>query len=136
MRRFVPIVVLAISLAAPAVAAAQQWKPIGRTTRDGSEMFVRTSSIRRGGDTVTALILTRFAAPTWDPVRKDSLRALTTLATFNCRTEKVAVKESVYYINIDRNRVAERRKPKLPGYQAVFGAAFPIAHAYLCAKPK
>ncbi|HET9425632.1 MAG TPA: surface-adhesin E family protein [Gemmatimonadaceae bacterium] len=136
MRRFVRFVVLAIALGLPATAAAQQWKPIGRTTRDGSEMFVKASSIRRGGDTVTALILTRFATPTWNPVTKDSLRALTTLVTFDCGREKVVVKESVYYVDFDRNRVSERRKPKVPGYQAVFGAAYPIAYASLCAKPK
>lgn len=136
MRRFVRFVVLAIALGAPVTAAAQQWKPIGKTTRDGSEMFVKTSSIKRGGDTVTALILTRFASPTWNPVKKDSLKALTTLVTFNCKLEKVVVKESVYYIDFDRNRVSERRKPKIPGYGAVFGAAFPIAYANLCAKPK
>jgi hypothetical protein len=136
MRRCVPIVVLAVGLTASSPAAAQLWSPIGKNTRDGSAMFVRTASIKRGGDTVTALILTRFASPTWDPVRKDSLRALTTLATFNCKAERVVVKESVYYVDFDRKRVAERRVPKRPGYQAVFGAAFPIAHAYLCAKPK
>ena len=118
------------------VAGAQQWKPIGRTTRDGSAMFVRPSSIKRGGDTVTALILTRFASTTWNPVTKDSLRALTTLVTFDCKAEKVIVRESVYYVDFDRNRVSERRKPKIPAYQAVFGAAYPIAYANLCAKPK
>jgi hypothetical protein len=136
MRRFALFVVLAIALATPRVSGAQQWKPIGKTSRDGSAMFVKTTSVKRGGDTVTALILTRFASATFDPVRKDSLRALTTFATFNCKTEKVIVRESVYYVDFDRNRVAERRKPKQPAYQAVFGAAFPIAHAYLCATPK
>ena len=136
MRRFVRFALIAIALAAPATLAAQQWKPIGKTTRDGSEMFVRTSSIKRGGDTVTALILTRFATPTWNPVKKDSLKALTTLVTFDCKLEKVVVKESVYYIDFDKNRISERRKPKVPGYQAVFGAAYPIAYANLCAKPK
>lgn len=136
MRRFARFVVLAIGLGVPAAAAAQQWKPIGKTTRDGSEMFVKTGSVTRAGDTVTALILTRFASATWDPVKKDSLRALTTLVTFNCKIEKVVVKESIYYVDFDRNRVSQRRKPKVPGYQAVFGAAYPIAYANLCAKAK
>lgn len=136
MRRFVRFATLAIALHAPATLMAQQWKPIGKTARDGSEMFVRPSSIKRGGDTVTALILTRFASTTWNPVTKDSLRAMSTLVTFDCRKEKVVVKETVYYVNFDRNLVSERRKPKVPGYQAVFGAAYPIAYANLCAKPK
>lgn len=123
-------------VAAPAVAAAQQWKPIGKTTRDGSEMFVRESSIKRIGDSVTALILTRFAQPAFDPVRKDTLRALTTLVTFDCKAEKVKVTESVYYVNFDRNRVSRRSKPKIPAYQAVFGAAYPIVYAKLCQKAK
>lgn len=136
MRRFVRFAVLAIALGVPATLAAQQWKPIGKTTRDGSAMFVRASSIKRGGDSVTALILTRFAATTFNPVTKDSLRAMTTLVTFDCKAERVVVKETVYFVNFDRNRVSERRKPKVPGYQAVFGAAYPIAYANLCAKPK
>ena len=85
---------------------------------------------------MTALILTRFASPTWDAVKKDSLRALTTLVTFNCKLEKVVVKESVYYVDFGKNRISSRRKPKIPGYQAVFGAAYPLAYANLCAKPK
>jgi hypothetical protein len=136
MRRFAQFVVLAAALVAPMAAQAQAWKPIGKTTRDGSEMFVRQTSIKRGGDTVTALILTRFASPTWDPTRKDTLRALTTLVTFNCKLEKVLVRESVYYVNFDRNRVSSRSKPKVPGYGAVFGAAYPIAYAHLCPRPK
>jgi hypothetical protein len=136
MRRSALFVVLGIALAAPPALAAQDWKPIGKTTRDGSEMFVRSSTIRRGGDTVRAMILTRFASPSWDPIGKDTLRALATMATFNCKTEKVMVTESIYYVNFDRNRVARRNKPKTPGYQVVFGAAYPIAFAHLCAKSK
>jgi hypothetical protein len=123
-------------LSAPAALAAQAWKPIGKTARDGSEMFVKESSVRRGGDTVSALILTRFASPAFDPVRKDTLRALTTMVTFDCRKEKVKVTESVYYVSFDRNRVSRRSKPKIPGYQAVFGAAYPVAYAHLCPRPK
>jgi hypothetical protein len=129
MRRFA---LLAAMVAAPASVSAQQWKPIGKTTRDGSEMFVRESSVTRGGDTVAALILTRFASPAFDPVQKDTLRALTTQVVFDCRKEKVKVTESVYYANFDRNRVSRRSKPKIPAWQAVFGAAYPIAYANLC----
>ena len=39
-------------------AALAQWTPVGKTTRDGSALFVKQSSIRRAGDTVTALVLT------------------------------------------------------------------------------
>jgi hypothetical protein len=113
-------------------AALAQWTPVGKTTRDGSALFVKQSSIRRAGDTVTALVLTRFAQPTFDPVRKDTLRALTTMATFDCKKEKVKVTESVYYVNFDRNRVASRSKPKTPGWGAVFGAAYPIVYEHLC----
>src|SRR3954471_21740650 len=94
----------------PAVADAQQWTPIGKTLKDSSALFVKKTSIKRAGDSVTALILTRFAAPTWDPVRKDTLRAMTILATFKCREEQVLVKESIYYANFDKARIVERRK--------------------------
>ena len=116
----------------PAVGEAQQWTPIGKTSRDSSALFVRQSSVKRGGDTVTALILTRLASPTYDPARKDTIRAMTILATFNCKLDKVAVKETIYYGNFDRNRIITRSKPKTPGYGAVFGAAFPIVAKYLC----
>jgi hypothetical protein len=123
---------LALLIVAIPSAARAQWKSIGKTSRDGSEMFVRQSSIKRGGDTVSALILTRFAQPTYDAVHKDTLRALTTMTTFDCRREKVKVTESVYYVNFDKSKISTRSKPKVPGYQAVFGAAYPIAFASLC----
>jgi hypothetical protein len=129
MRRLA--VVVAVCLL-PAVAGAQQWTPIGRTAKDSSALFVRAGSVKRGGDTVTALILTRLASPTYDASRKDSIRAMTILATFNCKLDRVAVKETIYYASLERNRVVSRSKPKVPGYGAVFGAAFPIVSKYLC----
>ena len=133
MPRLAFLTVLAV-LALPAVAAAQ-WKPIGKT-REGSVMYVQLKSVKRGGDTVTARVLTRYAAPVWDTGRKDSLRAVTTLATVNCRLNKVIIRESVYYVDFDRNRVSERRVPKAPGYQAIFGAAYPTIRDSLCAPPR
>jgi hypothetical protein len=131
MRRLLLLSLLAI-VALPAAASAQQWTPIGKTKRDGSALFVQARSIKRGGDTVTALILTRFASPAYDPLRKDSLRALTTLATFNCKLDKVAVKQNTFFSNFDRNKVSERRTVKKPGYGPVFGAAFELARDHLC----
>jgi hypothetical protein len=132
MRRFFLLTVLAV-LALPADAPAQQpWKPLGKTEREGTALFVRTSSIKRGGDTVTALILTRLAVPQYVPERKDSVRAITLVATFNCKLNKVAIKESIKYFNFDQKRVAARSVPKIPGYGAVFGAAMPIVRDSLC----
>jgi hypothetical protein len=133
MRRCLAVLVVCLL---PAVAEAQQWTPIGKTLKDSSALFVRKSSIKRAGDSVTALVLTRIASPSYDPVRRDTIRAITILATFKCREEKVVVKETIYYANFDKGRVLDRRKPKIPGYQPVFGAAFPIVERYLCAPPK
>lgn len=134
MRRLALLALVAI-LARPDSAAAQQWKPIGKTVRDGTTLLVKATSIKRGGDTVTALVLARFAKAAWDPTRKDSLRALTTLVTFNCKLDKVVVKETVYFIDFDRNRISERRVPKKPGYGVVMSASFEMARDFLCAPP-
>jgi hypothetical protein len=133
MRRCLAVLVFCFF---PAVAEAQQWTPIGKTLKDSSALFVRKSSIRRAGDSVTALVLTRIATPTYDAAHRDSIRAMTMLTTFKCKEDKVVVKETIYYANFDKGRVLDRRKPKIPGYQPVFGAAFPIVERYLCAPPK
>src|SRR3954462_13966397 len=119
---------LLAAIVCPIAASAQQWKSLGKTKRDSTEVFVR--SIKRGGDTVTATVLARFATPAIDG--KDTLRAQTTVATFNCKVEKVAVKETTYYVNFDKKRVAEHRGVKKPGYGPVLGAVFDAAYKYLC----
>jgi hypothetical protein len=131
MRRFA----LILLIAAPAVASAQQWTPVGKT-REGTEIFVRPSSIKRAGDTVSVLILARYAPANFYAVGKDTVRAVTTMATFDCAREKVMVTETATFSNFDRNRVVNRRKPKVPGYQAVFGGSMPQVHAHLCPKRK
>lgn len=121
------LAIVAVSEAAP----AQAWKPIGRTKRDNIDLFVQTASVKRGGDTVTAMVLSRFA-PMWDPGRKDTIRAITTLVTFNCKLDKVAVKETVYYVDFDKKKVKERRKPGKPGYGGIASAAFEMVRDHLC----
>ena len=131
MRRFA----LILLIAAPAVASAQQWTPVGKT-REGTEIFVKPSSIRRAGDTVSVLILARYVPANFYAEGRDTVRAITTAATFDCGKEKVRVNETATFSNFDRNRVVNRRKPKVPGYQAVFGGSMPQVYAHLCPKRK
>ena len=65
-----------------------------------------------------------------------ALLVLTTVATFDCAKEKVKVTETTLFANFDRNRVVKRTKPKVPGYQAVFGGSMPQVYANVCPKKK
>lgn len=128
-------IALVALLSAPAVVRAQQWTPIAKT-RDSTAIFVKTSSVKRGGDTVAVLILARYTPANFIPSGKDTVRAMTTQVTFDCTKEKVKVNESVMFSNFDRNRIVNRRKPRTPGYGAVFGASMPQVYAHVCPKKK
>lgn len=131
MRRLTLLLLIAV----PAAASAQQWTPVGKT-REATEIFVKPSSIKRVGDTVNVLILARYAPANYIPEGKDTVRAVTMIATFDCAKEKVKTMETVKFSNFDRNRVVSRSKPKIPGFQAVFGGSMPQVYAHVCPKKK
>jgi hypothetical protein len=132
MRR---VALIAAMAAAPGVLSAQQWTAVGKT-REGTEIFVSPKSIKRGGDTVTVQILARYVPANFYREGSDTVRAVTTVATFDCAKEKVKVTETAFFANFDRNRVVKRSKPKVPGYQAVFGGSMPQVYAYVCPRKK
>jgi len=78
---------LLVLLATPAVAFGQ-WTSVGKT-REGTEIFVKPSSIKRSGDTVNVLILARYVPATFRAEGRDTIRAVTMAATFDCTKEKV-----------------------------------------------
>jgi hypothetical protein len=131
MRRLTLLLLVAL----PALASAQQWTSVGKT-REGTEILVKPSSIKRVGDTVNVLILARYLPANFIPEGKDTVRAITTFVTFDCGREKVRVNETAMFSNFDRNRVVNRRKPKVPGFQAVFGGSMPQVYAHVCPKKK
>ena len=130
MRRLALLLLIVVSSAASA-----QWTPIGKT-REGTEIFVKPASIKRGGDTVMVQILARYIPANYIVTGRDTVRAVTTNAIFDCSKEKVKVMESATFSNFDRNRVVNRRKPQVPGYQAVFGGSMPQVYAHVCPKKK
>ena len=125
---------LLLLILAPAVASAQ-WTSVGKT-REGTEIFVKPASIKRGGDTVAVDILARYIPANYIVSGRDTVRAVTTHAIFDCAKEKVKVMETATYSNFDRSKVVNRRKPKVPGYQAVFGGSMPQVYAHVCPKKK
>ena len=125
---------LFLLLGAPAAASAQ-WTPVGKT-REGTEIFVNPSSIKRAGDTVNVQILARYVPANFIPEGRDTIRAVTMQATFDCAKEKVKTTETVKFSNFDRGRVVSRSKPKVPGFQAVFGGSMPQVYAHVCPKKK
>jgi hypothetical protein len=126
---------LFLLLGFPAIASAQQWLSVGKT-REGTEIFVKPSSIKRGADTVIVDILARYVPANYIVSGRDTVRAVTTHAIFDCSKEKVKVMETATFSNFDRNRVINRRKPKVPGYQAVFGGSMPQVYEHVCPKKK
>ena len=131
MRRFALFLLIVV----PSVASAQQWTPVGKT-REGTEIFVKPSSIKRAGDTVRVLILARYAPANFISEGRDTVRAASIVATFDCTQEKVKTIETVRFSNFDRGRVVSRSKPKTPGFQAVFGGSMPQVYAHVCPKKK
>lgn len=132
MRRFVWFAVFASGMAAPASLAAQEWKAIGTTTKDTTQVFVKSATVKRGGDTVSAQLLLRFPSPQ----TPDRLRAMTKTLVFNCKTEKMLVRETVTYTDFDRKRIVARNVSKIPGWGAVFSPAYVMAYANLCSTSK
>lgn len=130
MRRLI----LALLLIAPSMASAQ-WTPVGKT-REGTEIFVKSASIKRGGDTVIVDILARYMPANYIVSGRDTTRAVTTHSIFDCSKEKVKVMETATFSNFDKNKVISRRKPKVPGYQAVFGGSMPQVYEHVCPKKK
>ena len=99
---------------------------IGKTVA-GSVVLVDTKSIKRGGDTVTATVRTRFVKADGDGVTMTR-----TVATFNCSNGKVAVKENDSYAGA---KLLRKSVPGKPGYGVVFGGSMTgVAYEYLCAK--
>jgi surface-adhesin protein E len=112
----------------PGAAYSQSWKEIGKT-KALTVVLLDTKSIKRMKDTVTVTSRARFAEP--DGRGVTSVR---TIATYNCVTEKFAVKENDSYIG---DRQVEKKVPKLPGYGVVFGgSATEIVYRYVCPAPK
>ena len=130
MRRLALFLVFAV----PAVASAQ-WTSVGKT-REGTEIFVKPSSIKRAGDTVNVSILARYVPANFIPEGRDTIRAVMMAATFDCPKEKVKTTETVKFSNFDRNRIVSRSRPKIPGFQAVFGGSMPQVYAHVCPKKK
>jgi hypothetical protein len=128
-------IALVALLSAPTVVQAQQWTPVGKT-RDSTAIFFKPSSITRAGDTVTVLVLARYAPSNVIAEGRDTVRAVTMWSTFDCSKEKVKTTETVKFSNFDRNRVVTRSKPKLPGYQVVFGGTMPLVYPHVCPKKK
>ena len=130
MRRLTLLLLMVV----PAVASAQ-WTSVGKT-REGTEIFVKPKSIKRGGDTVIVDILARYIPANYIVSGRDTVRAVTTHAIFDCSKEKVKVMESATFSNFDKSKVVNRRKPQTPGYQAVFGGSMPQVYAHVCPKQK
>jgi hypothetical protein len=121
-----PLIVAASLLVIPATARAQSWKEVGKTPSK-TVVSVDTKSVKRGGDTVMAVMRARFAEPNGDGVT-----SMKTTLTFNCATEKYLVRENISYAG---TRVAKKSVPAKPGYGVVFGgSAAAVAYAYLCPK--
>jgi hypothetical protein len=119
---------LSALLILPATVHSQSWKEIGKT-KANTVVLIDAKSIKRMKDTVTVVSRARFAEP--DGRGVTSVR---TVATYNCATEKFAVKENDSYIG---DRQVEKKVPKLPGYGVVFGgSATDIVYRYVCPTPK
>lgn len=124
----VVMIAAAAALLAPAATRAQSWKEIGKTASN-TVVSIDTKSVKRGGDTVMAVMRARLAEPNGDGVT-----SLKTTLTFNCATEKYLVRENDSYAG---TKLLKKSVPTKPGYGVVFGgSATAVAFDYLCPKKK
>lgn len=119
----------------PGSAAAQPtWKQAG-TTNTGNPVFIDARSVKRdSAGIIKATIRVRFTEPVKTP--KGDWTSSRTYGLFDCRTNKVAATETIYYTDEAKGRIAERKVIKIPGYGVVFpNTASEIALKYVCANP-
>jgi hypothetical protein len=125
-----PAMMLAVLVALPAVAHAQKWKDIGRTS-SGNMVSVDPKSVKRTGNLVAANVRVVFTNPV--ATRKGSWKSSRTTATFDCAKKSLAAKENVYYSDERSTKVVERSVNRMPGYGPALGGSLGmVALDYLC----
>jgi len=126
---------LALLLLLPAAASAQaRWKEIGRTN-SGNSVYVDPRSVHTARGRTEATVRVVFTTPVQTP--EGAWYSARTKATFDCATQKLAVKENTYYGNAKETKVVERKVNKIPGYGAVpAGSLGAVALEYFCRKSR
>lgn len=116
------------------IAAQASWKSAG-TTNTGNPVFIDTRSVKRqASGIIKATIRVKFTEPVKTPT--GLWTSSRTYGLFDCKAEKVAATETIYYLDEAKGRIADRRPIKIPGYGVVFpGTASDVALKYICALP-
>lgn len=135
MSRFArPLLLLALLVLVPAVAEAQRWKEIGKTST-GNPVFVDPASISKKDSIITATLRVVYLKPTETP--KGPITGSRATAMFNCARKTVAVKETIIWHDEKKGTIYEKRNPKIPGFGPVFTSNFSgVALTYLCTPPQ
>lgn len=116
---------------ARAATAQGRWQEIG-TTSAGNPVFVAPRSISKAGNgIITATLRVTFTKPVATP--KGPLTSSRVTAMFDCHAKRVAVKESVLFLDEKRNKVYERKVVGIPGYGTVILGTLPdVGMKHLC----
>ena len=121
---------LALSFSSPALAQQRRWKQIG-VTGSNNPVFVDPKSVSKANGVITATLRVQFTEPVKAP--SGTWTSSRTVASFDCAKRLVLVKENTYYVDEKRNKIAERKVPKIPGWGPALGGALPgVAMQYLC----
>ncbi|MFL5575500.1 MAG: surface-adhesin E family protein [Gemmatimonadaceae bacterium] len=117
---------------APGKSSSGRWRMIGKTS-SGNPVFVDPKSVSTANGITTATVRVQFLEPVDTP--KGKYTSARTVAMFDCARRVVAVKENTYYLDEQRNRIAEHKVVGLPGYGTVIKGALPdVAMQHLCAR--
>lgn len=114
----------------PAVAHAQRWKEIGKTS-SGNVVSYDARSVKTAKGITSVTLRVKFTEPV--PVGKDKWYLSRHEAMFDCAHHKVAAKMNTYYGNAAGTKVVKRDVNKIPGYgPAIGGSMAQVAMDYFC----
>ncbi len=110
--------------------AGREWREIGKTST-GNPVFVDPASIVRRDSTITGTFRVVYLTPVKTP--KGNITGARSTAMFLCKDKKVAVKESVLWIDEAAGTIYQRTAPRMPGFGPVWNTNFSgVALEYLC----
>ena len=119
----------------PAVAHAQRWQDIGKTST-GNTVYVDPRSVSKAPDgIITATVRVVYTTPVDTP--QGPITGSRSIAMFDCTAKKVAVKENIIWHNEARGTMYRKSNPAQPGYGPALTSTFAhVAMEHLCAAPR
>jgi hypothetical protein len=114
----------------PLVGGAQALRDIGRTAA-GNPVFVEPATVRRTGDSVSAIVRVRFAKAV--RARTGEWWSSRTRLTIACAPRQAKILENWYFADTTWRSVADHPTIGAPAFGTILGGSMvAVAHTALC----